>query len=57
MKKIFLSKIFSRKLFVFLVATVLMIAEFIEPTDWLIVTGVYLGVNALGKFGKGGLNE
>ncbi len=39
----FVEKIISRKFLVWLTATVLMVAAGLESSDWIIISGIYIG--------------
>lgn len=38
-----LDKVISRKLVVWIASTILLVTHIIQPSDWIIVSGVYIG--------------
>ena len=48
--KDFLASIFTRKFLIFMIGTALLFFGKLDPMSWLILTGVYLGVNVIEKF-------
>jgi hypothetical protein len=38
-----LDKVISRKLVVWIASTILLVTHTIQPSDWIIVSGVYIG--------------
>ncbi len=53
-----LKKWISRKLFVFLLATIFLTLKFIDATDWVLISCIYIGtetaLTALDKRNNGG---
>ena len=39
-----IAKGISRKLLVFLISTIFLLLGFVAPGDWMVITGIYLGI-------------